>query len=127
MARISIEVTKRIDFAQKAEDFSDDVMKVLRVSTELMYDNVRSNITMHGNIDTGTLIENLEKRVDLSEGGRVVTAEVASNVTSHPDGHRDYAPVLEYGGAHTRPYPNFIPALKSVEDDVMRDLGDIKL
>lgn len=124
---IQFEVTKKIDFKQKEEDFLDSVMNILNTRTQQMTDVVKSNIRGHDNIDTSTLISDLETKVTVSDGKGVVTGETASNVTGNPKGHRGYAPMLEYGTARTSAYPNFIPALDTIEPMVMRDLNRIRL
>ena len=125
MAGVTIEVVKRINFDKKAWDMMKKLSEISTTRREQMTDAVMANIIRHDNIDTGTLIDNLktEKQLDPKE----MSIETSSDVSSHPEGHRGYAPLLEYGTGRTRPYPNFIPVLDTITPLVMKDLGDIDL
>lgn len=124
---ISIEVVKKIDFEQKAEDFREAVIGIAEVRSEQMTDAVRVNILANDNIDTSTLLDKLETKVTLSPKGHAITLETASNVSSHPEGHSGYAPVIEYGSGRTRAYHNFVPAMELIAPLVFKDLKKIRL
>lgn len=90
-----------------------------------MVDEVKRNITANDNIDTATLIDNLRGTKKVS--GNQIEMQVESDVSSHPEGHSGYAPILEYGSSRTRAYKNFEPALETVAKMVMEDLSEMKL
>lgn len=125
MAGVSIEVVKKINFDKKAWKMMKELSNISTVRGEQMTDAVMANIIRHDNIDTGTLIDNLKTEKELTP--KEMSIETSSDVSSHPEGHSGYAPLLEYGTGRTRPYPNFIPVLDVITPLVMRDLGDIDL
>lgn len=124
---VRVEVVKKIDFNQKAQDFTDDIFDIANTRVEQMTDAVRVNIIGNDNIETQTLLNDLESKVTLSPKGHQITLETASNVSGNPDGHRGYAPVVEYGSARTRAYHNFIPAMELITPLVFKDIKKIRL
>lgn len=111
MARFVVEVTKKIDFEGIYEKWTSDVEKATTKNTEQMKMAVEQNITNRGNIDTWTLVNNIQSRTTSSTKGNISTGVVESNVRSNPKGHRGYAVDLEYGTSRTMAYPNFRDAL----------------
>lgn len=87
-----------------------------------MTQSVRYNIVGNGNIDTSTLISNLQSNVSQSSGGNVTTIEVASDGSSYPTGPKEYAAALEAMG-----YANFMPALEENVPVMATAMGDIKI
>lgn len=127
MARVSIEVTKKIDFDGIADKWFSDVDAAVTKLAPQMKLAVESNIRGRDNIDTGTLVENLRDRTTTSKKGNISSAIVESNVRSNPKGHRGYAPVLEYGSSDTRAYPNFRDALEEYSIIAFDKVSDIKI
>lgn len=124
---VRVDIVKKINFEQKAEDFREAVISIAELRSEQMTDVVRTNIRANDNIETSTMLDDLETKVELSPKGYSITLETASNVSMNPDGHRGYAPIVEYGSSRTRAYHNFEPALKVVTPLVLKDLSKIKL
>ena len=127
MGGVSFEVTLKINFEKIAEDFVKNTFKANEKNTEQMRQAVKSNIAGRGNIDTSTLINNLQSRTTISQKGNISTGVVESNVKSNPKGHRGYAVDLEYGTEDTRAYPNFRDALEEYSKVIEEKLDSINI
>lgn len=127
MARFMIEVTKEVPFNRIAEKWVDASFKANQKNTEQMRQAVRENIVNRGNIDTTTLMNNLQSRTTESVKGNISIGVVESNVRSNPKGHRGYAIPLEYGTNDTRAYPNFRDALDEYSKVIYEKLSSIKI
>lgn len=124
---VSITITKKIDFNAMAEKWLDQTERNIEKNTMQMRQAVKYNIARHDNIDTSTLISNLETETSISKRGNISSGTVKSNVSSHPEGHSGYAPILEYGSNDTAAYPNFIPALEEYTDIMLEKLASQKV
>lgn len=125
MAGVSIQIISQPDWNKKANKMMKDLSAIATVRGEQLMDEVKSNITGNDNIDTGTLIDNLKGTKEVNP--QAIEMQVESDVSSHPEGHSGYAPILEYGSIRTRAYKNFEPALKTVHKLVMEDLSNLEL
>lgn len=125
MGGVSIQIISTPDWNAKAKKMTTALNAIATVRGDQLVDEVKRNITANDNIDTGTLIDNLRGTKTVSP--TQVEMEVESDVSSHPEGHSGYAPILEYGSSRTRAYKNFEPALETVQKMVMQDLSEIDL
>lgn len=121
MGSVRVDIIKKIDFDKIIDNWLDDTERAMEKNTMQMRQAVKYNIQAHDNIDTSTLISNLQAETKVSSGGRISYGEVKSDVSSHPEGHRGYAPILE------RNYPNFIPALEEYADQMVEKLMNISI
>lgn len=121
MGRVRIDITKKINFDKLIDHWLDETERAMETNTMQMRQAVKYNIHANDNIDTSTLISNLEAETKVSSGGRISYGIVSSNVSSHPEGHRGYAPILE------RHYANFMPALEDYSEQMLEKLKNISL
>lgn len=115
------EVTKKVNFERMQENYVKETERTSEKDVIKLVDMVKENITRHNNIDTRTLIDNIQKKVTTSDAGYVTTLEVASDGSSYPTGPKEYAAALE------KSYPNFIPALDKMGEIMTETLGRIKI
>lgn len=125
MAGVNIQIISQPDWDAKARKMTSRLSNIATFRGDQMVDEVKRNITANDNIDTATLIDNLRGTKKVS--GEQIEIQVESDVSSHPEGHSGYAPILEYGSSRTRAYKNFEPALETVTKMVMEDLSEMKL
>ena len=121
MGRVRIDTIKKINFDKLIDDWMDETERAMDTNTHQLRQAVKYNIHAHDNIDTSTLISNLEAETKVSRGGRISYGIVKSNVSGNPKGHRGYAPIVE------RNYPNFIPALEEYTDRMLDKLMKINI
>lgn len=121
MGRVRVDITKKINFDKIIENWLDETERANEKNTMQMRQAVKYNIQAHDNIDTSTLIINLQAETKVSSGGRISYGIVSSDVSSHPEGHKGYAPILE------RNYPNFIPALEDYAEQMVEKLRNIDI
>ena len=99
--------------------FIAELERTLPKEAMQMENQVISNIQANGNIDTGTLVSNLERGVEEK------TAWVMSDTDPNPT-HSGYAPALEDGTWKTPAYPNFEPALEMQATIAVEHISDFK-
>lgn len=110
---MTVNRTGKASFDLWAKDLSRDMAK----QAMQMENQVIANIVRNDNIDTGTLVSNLER------GSGDNFAWVESDTQPNPD-HSGYAPALELGTYKSKAYPNFQDALETQEkrmDNFMDD------
>ncbi|WAX12411.1 hypothetical protein EC99P1_00086 [Enterococcus phage EC99P1] len=121
MGRVRVDIIKKVDFDKLIDHWLDETERAMEKNTMQMRQAVKYNIQANGNIDTSTMISDIETETKVSSGGRISYGIVKSNVSGNPKGHRGYAPIVE------RYYPNFIPALEDYTEQMVEKLMNINL